>query len=169
MPLLPCLFSLSQIQRGLKNLRYTLMVSPSLNQIRMIRSKVDPGNLTATLFGDDGVIPADAPVETTIGVSAGEVVLERVLQQPLRVKVSFNAASTGFGGRTFTSFEFKSVSDREFFIAALNHLGIVPPTMPRHLVSTPVASTPCVAPVMKPVFLWGSTWPVMNVKIVVGT
>lgn len=61
-----------QVNKTLKNQRYTVMVSPQLSQARFLR--VTGGKELA----DDSIVHNDAPVEFTVGISAGEVVLERL-------------------------------------------------------------------------------------------
>jgi hypothetical protein len=152
-------FHVLKVGKTLKNANYIALVSAQLSQLRLLKNRGT---------GDDGVIRGDAVVETTVGVSVGQLVVERVVQQPLRVKVSVNAAVDGFGGRSFLTFEFRSVSDREFFIAVMNQLTIVPPTMPKHLLSTPVCSTPSLPAVVSSASLWGKRWPSTDVHIFIG-
>lgn len=156
------------MNKGLKNARYVLLVGPENSQLRLIRLKDTAASDDNDTHASGEVVRGDAAVETVIGVAAGQLVVERVAGQALRVRISTNCASDGFGGRSFTTFEFRSVSDREAFIASVNQLAVVPSTMPKHLLSTPIHSTPALPPVMCPASLWGTRWPTLDVRIFIG-
>ena len=153
-----------QVNKAIKNFPYTVLVSEQLSQLKLFRSREPTPGST-----EDIVIASNAIAELTVGVSAGELVLERVPQSALRLRVSHNQASTGFGGRSFTVFEFRTVSERQRFAAVMSRLAIVPLTMPRHLLSTPVVMTPLMQTVLRPVSLWGGDWPHVPVNIFTGT
>lgn len=85
-----------------------------------------------------------------------------------RVRLSINQSSSGFGGRSPSLYEFRSVCDAERFMCVLARVGAVPEVMPRHLLSTPVASAPVLEPVLRATALWGTHWPTQPVNIFVG-
>ena len=151
------------MNKAAANTLRTLIVSPEHHMVHTIRTS------TFDELQDPTTVPSNVSIEATVGVTTGQLVVERHWMHANRVRLCFNADNDNIAGRVFVAYDFLSSADREKFIAIVNHMAIVPASMPRHLPSTPLATIPTMAPVESAVGLWGQAWPRTDVNICVCT
>ena len=139
----------------------TLLISPDHHMVHTIRTS------TFDELQDPSTVPSNVSIESTVGVTPGQLVVERHWAHANRLRLCFAADPTNIVGRVYSTYDFNSSLEREKFIAIVNHMAVVSASMPRSVSSQPLAAIPRLAPVESAVGLWGQKWPRTEVNLCV--
>ncbi len=148
-----------QVNKTSANVPRTLLASPDHHMVHTIRTRdFDP-------LQDPATVPGHIPIESTLGVTTGQLVVERDNSHSNRLRICYQAFGDAVASRVFNVYDFPSCGDREKFLAIVNHMAVVPASMPRHLATTPLPTIPVMQPVDSALALWGQDWPTLDVTL----